>query len=100
MAAQGMWGGEGHTCALSGSELRCWGSNGYGQLGTGDKVSSATPKLVMGLSVVDADAGRSHTCAVLANGSATCWGDNQFGQLGDGSTFDSPNPVPVAQPAP
>ena len=39
--------------------------------------------------------GDSHSCAVLAGGTATCWGSNGFGQLGDGSSGSSSNPLAV-----
>ena len=70
-----------HACALVGNSggLRCWGSNGSGQLGQG----------VTGASVyvpppTDAITGVSHvalglmsTCIVMtANGGVRCWGDN------------------------
>lgn len=42
------------------------------------------------------EAGGTHTCAVLADGSLRCWGRNNFGQLGDGSTINRSLPTPVA----
>ena len=59
---------------------------GLGQLGDGTVTSSSSPLEVAGLiGAVDVSAGRSHTCAVLADETAFCWGLNQDGQLGDGT---------------
>src|SRR5262249_40388411 len=38
-------------------------------------------------------AGKSHACALLADGTVRCWGNNDFGQLGN--TVTTPQPVPV-----
>jgi alpha-tubulin suppressor-like RCC1 family protein len=81
-----------HTCAVlvSGS-VKCWGDNGYGELGlgyTGGSVSS--PSVVPGLTdVASLVAGDFHTCAVLVSGSVKCWGYNSHGQLGLGYTSES-----------
>ena len=76
--------GNGFTCVVfTGSTVRCWGDNGDGQLGTGDRtgrllwetVSTLPPSSV--LSVGDA-----HACAVASDGAVACWGTNRAGQLG------------------
>lgn len=92
-----------HTCALvDGTTVKCWGDNGYGQLGTG--VSGPDPSLdalvpadVVGLGAASqVTTGENHTCAVLvAGGEVRCWGSNNSGQLGDGSTASSDLPVEV-----
>lgn len=85
-----------HTCAItSGSGLKCWGENTYGQLGNGSIQNSVVPSNVVGLSfgVKMVDAGFSHTCALLEDGSVKCWGRNHKGQLGNGGTSDSTSPV-------
>ena len=88
-----------HSCALlSDGSVRCWGYNATGQLGEGAASSPRrTPVAVSGLSgAIEISAGRDHTCAVRADGTASCWGDNGLGQLGDGTTTDSPVPVLVS----
>ncbi|MCB0107316.1 MAG: hypothetical protein KDE53_15455, partial [Caldilineaceae bacterium] len=64
----------------------CWGRNHLGQLGSGDRVDSATPITVTGLSTstVALAAGYFHTCALTINGNVYCWGSDSRGQLGNG----------------
>jgi len=74
-----------HTCAiLAGGELRCWGWNGYGQLGNGTATDLLVPAQV--LSGVQAVAGGGgHTLAIRTDSSLWAWGQNNYGQLGLGA---------------
>ena len=90
--------GSDHTCALLASgSARCWGADGSGQLGNGTSPNDPRiPGAVTGLTnAVAIAAGGSHTCALLANGTASCWGLNTSGQLGDDTTTRQLSPVPV-----
>ena len=104
--------GEGHTCALLGAgagsdagKVKCWGENGYGQLGDGTTTGRLTPVFVSGLIDVEKiffGKGRYHSCALLGAGAGAdagkvkCWGVNNNGQLGDGTANDSSLPVFVS----
>jgi len=87
--------GDYHTCAILGDgRVKCWGSNGGGQLGLGDvqvrgdqpgEMSDNLPFVDLAASEVSALAGGFvHTCALLVDGKVQCWGANFYGQLGLG----------------
>lgn len=87
-----------HACAVvAGGGVRCWGLNGFGQLGNGDTESSATPVAVVGIGdATDVAVGGSHACALVAGGAVRCWGNGYQGQLGNGETFmETSTPVAV-----
>ncbi len=90
-----------HACYLfPQGKLKCWGGNNAGQLGIGrddfvrgDLASGMGDNLPfvdvgLGRTVREVDCGRSHTCALLDDGSVKCWGSNYAGQLGTGDNDD------------
>jgi alpha-tubulin suppressor-like RCC1 family protein len=76
--------GGSHTCGVrTDRSLWCWGYNGEGQLGLGDRTVRLVPTRVG----ADADwarvwGGYEHTCGVRTDRSLWCWGYNGYGQLG------------------
>ncbi|MBZ0117198.1 MAG: hypothetical protein K8H88_09400, partial [Sandaracinaceae bacterium] len=90
--------GDSHACArLASGTVRCWGANGFGQLGDGSTTDRRAPVAVMSLTdATEIAAGGYHTCARRATGVVVCWGRNLRGQLGDGSMVNSSVPVAVA----
>lgn len=91
------------TCALleSGS-IKCWGWNGYGELGVGDTNSRYYATTVRNITtatdvVMAGSYGYgTHTCALLADATVQCWGYNNYGQLGVGDTSNRSSPVAVS----
>jgi alpha-tubulin suppressor-like RCC1 family protein len=78
--------GVAHVCAITHARtVKCWGSNGYGQLGVDLSTSNlaAPTDAVSGVSnAVSLACGDFHTCAVTSDGAVHCWGYNPNGQLG------------------
>ncbi|MBI2396899.1 MAG: Ig-like domain repeat protein [Xanthomonadales bacterium] len=90
--------GSEHTCAIAvGGGVRCWGWDGYGQLGQGAAVgSSPLPLVVSDVPAATAlAAGQRHTCAARSDGRVACWGENANGQLGDDTQSSSNFPRTV-----
>ena len=84
--------GSAHACVLMSDEaIKCWGSNGHGQLGRDlPPASSDADHLPEPEATVAVDtpialvASWLQTCALHAGGKASCWGANDKGQLGNG----------------
>lgn len=90
--------GRDHTCAAFPSgEARCWGANGYGQIGDGTTEVRSSPAGVYDLAsgVAALEAGEYHTCADMESEGAKCWGSNIAGQLGDWTKTNRYKPVEV-----
>jgi alpha-tubulin suppressor-like RCC1 family protein len=88
-----------HTCDVTTQgAVRCWGYNGYGELGDNSTTASLKPVGVYGLGskVKNVSAGYLHSCALTTKGKVWCWGYNGYGQLGDNTTTNSSKPVAVA----
>jgi YVTN family beta-propeller protein len=86
-----------YTCALTtAGGAKCWGYNGYGQLGDNSFTQRLTPIDVFGLAsgMVAIAASGDHACALTTEGGVKCWGNNFAGQLGD-NTYDNLRNTPV-----
>ena len=92
--------GGGHSCAVVGAAVYCWGWNVQGQLGDGTITDRLTAVAVGGLPGVPTvlTLGDVSSCALMVNGEALCWGGNDRGQLGIGDTSARLVPTPVRMP--
>lgn len=83
-----------HVCAAQeDGKVRCWGSPDMGRVGVQSTAAAiASPTLVAGIDdAIAVAAGKTHSCALHANGTVSCWGDNAHGQLGDGTKTSRAN---------
>ncbi len=94
--ATGIYSGQFHSCViLEDGAVKCWGDNGFGQLGVGDRATRGDGASAMGdgLPVVDLGTGEravslalggTASCALLEGGRVKCWGDPYQGATGQG----------------
>jgi alpha-tubulin suppressor-like RCC1 family protein len=87
-----------NSCALlDNGAVKCWGTNGAGQLGQGDTITRGDNpgemgdnllpiNLGTGKTAVQISLGRGHACVRLNDQSLKCWGNNIYGALGLGTT--------------
>lgn len=106
--AQSLYAGYDHGCVITteaGSPVKCWGSNGFGQLGDQTTSSRTAPVSVLKYpggpsfdGAVELALSPSVTCARLTTGGVWCWGLNTTGRLGLGflSSFEKiPSPLSI-----
>ncbi|MFM8529325.1 MAG: RCC1 domain-containing protein, partial [Ilumatobacteraceae bacterium] len=83
----------GHACAVTIlGVVRCWGSNGDGELGIGvdglhigTSLSPSPYQVDLGLGRLAKRVEVGHTtCVILDDDTSKCWGPGQFGTLGQG----------------
>ncbi len=87
--------GSGHTCAISGGGVWCWGGNIYGQIGDGTQIDRTVPVAVIGINnALAVSAGAIHTCALVTDGEVYCWG-NLYSSVGLGAGSDTGSTTPV-----
>ncbi|MBN8459853.1 MAG: cadherin-like beta sandwich domain-containing protein [Verrucomicrobia bacterium] len=88
-----------HSLALcSDGSVVAWGSNAYGQLGTGGAASNApvavdTSGILKDRKVMAISVGGGFNLAICEGGLLAAWGKNDSGELGDGSTTNRATPV-------
>jgi alpha-tubulin suppressor-like RCC1 family protein len=83
--------GGSNTCAVTAdNELKCWGRNTFGIIGSDVYADATTPILVaLAGPVSQVAVGNQHACAVLVDGRMQCWGDAASGRLGTGTGTSS-----------
>lgn len=67
-----------HACAIVDGGVKCWGNNGFGQLGDGTRINRFKPVDVVGVNsgVQAIGLGLRLTCALTEVGEVKCWGMN------------------------
>lgn len=104
LAYRGLSASTDSACVVYGSgTLKCWGNNGQGQLGQGDRsnrgdaageLGGALAPVDLGRPVTAVASGNDHTCALLDDGSVKCWGSNAYGTLGLGNRLPALGSLP------
>lgn len=94
--------GDSYSIALDDrGRVWAWGTNEYGELGTGDNENKTIPNLISGdfqeITVLRISAGTYHNLAVDDRGRLWAWGDNSHGQLGTGDIENRLIPTNISE---
>jgi len=87
------------VCLLDSGQVFAWGNNEYGQLGSGDRVSSTSPRYVEALAdvaVLNLAVGGNHNLVCAETEGCWSWGWNDYKQLGHGEGQDQDEPAMVS----
>jgi alpha-tubulin suppressor-like RCC1 family protein len=85
-----------HACAIHRGVPKCWGGNGFNQLGAGIVGSGRSPLTVQGVTgATGVAAGFDHSCA-LKDRRLFCWGSNSNGELGVPDIDAVQTAIPIA----
>lgn len=77
------------TCAiLTSGDLKCWGDNHYGDLGTGNLTNFSTPQSILGINVATDVANGGFGSAINSVGQFYVWGQSSF--ISSSSSSNSP----------
>jgi alpha-tubulin suppressor-like RCC1 family protein len=90
--------GYSYSCAVTKlGKIKCFGFNGYYQVGDGTSVNKTNPTLIDSSETYSSvDLGYNHACAITSSdGSLKCWGVNTNRNLGDGTTTTRTTPIVV-----
>lgn len=87
---------EAYCAILDNKQVKCWGSNVYGQLGDATNTPTLVPVDVCADSTCSAyltdiksvSVGREHACAIKTDGSLYCWGRGANYKTGQGNQSD------------
>ena len=87
-----------HGCALfENRDVKCWGSNQYGQLGNGQIDNIGDNETLCNIQSINFGdnfipdklySEQDHNCILSINNTVKCWGNNAYGQLGYGDTLN------------
>ncbi len=97
--ADGLAAGAFHTCAVvdGNRAVQCWGSGGFGQIGTGDQLDTEVPvdvPIAGNPTVAQLVAQADHSCVLTSEGALHCWGSNG-GDIFLQAGVNAPAPVEV-----
>ncbi len=88
--------GSNHFGILTGTSLKTWGENSWGQLGLGNTQPQSSPVAIGTVNYNKLFFGSDVSFAINATNNLYAWGRNDYGQLGDNTKISKSSPVLIA----